>query len=165
MKEFANLGAFSKQLEKVTAQYTNREHKALDFIGQRIEDKAKEAIGHLQAGGGGFQSWPELAEATKTDKEKKGFVFNEQYNPLYRTGELKESIHHVVAVLNSEFGRVFVGSPLDIALFQEMGTKTIPARSFLGLTMFKEKEQIQYILGLFLHNWIINTYASLRIKE
>lgn len=165
MKEFASLGAFSKQLEKVVSQHTNREHQALDFIGKRIEDKAKETIGHLQKGADGFQSWPELAEFTKIDKEKKGYVFNDEYNPLYRTGELKESIHHVVAVLNKELGQVFIGSPLDIALFQEMGTKTIPARSFLGLTMFKEKEQIQFILGLFLHNWIINTYATLRIKE
>ena len=164
MKEFANLGAFSKQLEKVVGQYTNREHKALDFIGQRIENKAKETIGHLQVGAGGFESWPELAESTKADKDKKGYAFNEEYNPLYRTGELKESIHHIVAVLNKELGQVFIGSPLDVALFQEMGTTKIPARSFLGLTMFKEKEQIEFILGLFLNNWIIDTYSKLRIK-
>jgi hypothetical protein len=164
MKEFASLDTFSKHLGKMIGNYQNHEHKALDFIGKHIEEKAKETIGHLQIGAGDFESWPELAESTKKDKEAKGYVFNEEYNPLYRTGELKESINHVVAVLNKELGQVFIGSPLDIALYQEMGTNRIPARSFLGLTMFKEKEQIEFILGLFLYNWIINTYATLRIK-
>ena len=164
MKEFQSLEAFSNQLKSVIRKHHVREHKALDFIGKHIETEAKKTIGHLQDGAGEFETWPELAESTKVDKEKKGYVFNEDYNPLYRTGELKKSIHHVVEI-GGDNGRVYIGSDLDIALFQELGTKNIPARSFLGLTLFKEKHQIQYLLGLFLYNWIIDTYATLRIKS
>lgn len=154
MKEFSSLDAFSKHLTKVVEQYPRREKTALNFIGDHLVEKSKEKIGHLQSGDGKFSSWKELADSTKKDKERKGYVFNDEYNPLYRTGELKESIDHSV---NQSRHVLYVGSPLDIMLYQEIGTKTIPARSVLGLTMFKEKEQIQYILGLFLYNWIINT--------
>lgn len=168
-KEFGSLGAFANHLQKVVKQYPKRQRAALDFIGQHIEDKSKKAIGHYQKGADGFEDWQELSESTKADKVKKGYVFNDEFNPLYREGDLKESIHHVVSPLNgqnqNELGKVYIGSPLDIALYQEMGTAKIPARSFLGLTLFKEKYQIEYILGLFLNNWIINTYATLRKKE
>lgn len=165
MKEFSSLDAFSKHLkDKVINQHSKRQTKALNFIGQYLEDKSKETIGHLQTGAGDFPGWKELAESTKIDKEKKGYVFNSDYNPLYREGNLKRSISHVVYSTPKE-ARVYIGSHLDIALYQELGTNKIPARSFLGLTLFKEKYQIQFVLGLFLHNWIINTHATLRTKD
>ncbi len=164
MKEFS-LDAFSKHLAKLVEQFPERQKQALNFIGKHLADKSKETIGHLQKGAGDFPGWPELADSTKLDKEKKGYVFNDEYNPLYREGDLKDSIHHVVHVMNADQANLYVGSPLDIALYQEMGTSKIPARSFLGLTMFKQKEQIQFILGSFLFNWITGTYATLRIKQ
>lgn len=161
MKEFKNFEAFSKHLEKVVSQHKDREAKALNAIGAYLEKKSKDTIGYLQQGGGSFASWPELKESTKKDKERKGYAFKEDFNPLYRTGELKRSIHHVV---NKTKGEVYVGSPLDIALYQEMGTDKIPARSFLGLTFFKEKVQIQYMIGQFLINWITNSRSALKSK-
>lgn len=161
MKEFS-LESFSKHLEKSVIQYPKKEKTTLEFIGQHLEEKSKETIGHYQQGAGKFETWPELAETTKRDKELKGYVLNEEYNPLYRTGEMKESIHHAV---NIGTHTLHVGSPSDIMLYQEMGTTHIPARSVLGLTLFKEKEQIQFILGLFLYNWIMGTHNILKKKK
>lgn len=161
MKEFRNFEAFSKHIEKVVSQYKEREFKALNQVGSYLKEKAKDKIGHLQEGAGSFATWAELAESTKATKEKKGYVFNSDYNPLYQTGELKKSISHIV---NRAKHEVYVGSPLDIALYQEEGTTRIPARSFLGLTFFKEKTQIQYMLGQFLLNWITNNRSILKRK-
>ncbi len=159
MKEFANFDAFAKHIQKVTSIHDEKEFKALNFVGKILEEESKKKIGHLQNGAGPFPSWAELAESTKTDKERKGYVFNADYNPLFRDGELKNSIHHVV---NRSMRTLYVGSDSDIGLFQEMGTKRIPARSFLGLTLFKAKNEIQYVMGMFLFNWITDQSAPLK---
>ena len=160
MKEFTNLDAFTKHLDQVTKQYSQRERKALEVIGDAVERKSKENIGHLQQGAGGFKPWEPLAESTKKDKERQGYVYNSDYNPLYRTGDLRESIHHVV---NLGEHKVVIGSDSEIAAYQELGTQHIPARSFLGLALFTEKQKIIYILGLFLQYWITNNRSALRI--
>lgn len=162
MNDFRSMKAFSKHIEKVVSQHKDREIIALNAIGIYLEKKAQDTIGYLQKGGGSFASWPELKESTKKDKERKGYVFKEDFNPLYRTGHLKKSIQHVVNKTKKE---VYVGSSLDVALYQEIGTDKIPARSFLGLTFFKEKKQIQYVLGQFLLKWITNNRSSIKSKE
>jgi len=159
MKEFSNFDAFSKHIDLMVNNYNEREFKALNFLGEVLEEEAKDKIGWLQTGAGPFENWPELADSTKQDKERKGLVFNEDYNPLFRTGELKDSIHHVVNKFNHE---LYVGSDSDIALYQELGTKNIPPRSFLGLTFFKEKAEIEFILGLFLLYWIMQERKTLK---
>lgn len=161
MKEFKSFDAFSKQISKVTSQYKTKEVGALNIIGALVEKKSKSLIGHLQEGGGSLKSWDPLAESTIKDKERLGYVYNDEYNPLYRTGELKDSIKHVV---NPSKRAVFVGSPSEIAEYQELGTHNIPARSFLALAMFKEKHQIEYLLGLFLLNWIADIKKPLKSK-
>jgi hypothetical protein len=159
MKEFSSFDAFSNHMKKVSSQYNKKEFLALNFLGKILEEEAKHKIGHLQKGAGPFESWQDLAESTKLDKQRKGYVFNDEYNPLYRTGELRESIHHVV---NTVEHKLIIGSDSDIGLYQEIGTQHIPSRSFLGLTMFKEKAEIQYVLSSFLVNWISDSKAPLR---
>ena len=158
MKVFNSFDAFSDQIGKLSAKYKEKEFAALNFVGSVLEEEAKHKIGHLQHGAGPFENWKELAESTKLDKARKGYVFNADYNPLYRTGDLKDSIHHVVNPATSD---LYVGSSDEIAIFQEFGTKNIPARSFLGLTLFKEKAEIQFILGLFMLYWIIDSSKKL----
>lgn len=162
MKKFSNFDAFSKQLEKVISKYQDKEFKALNFIGQFLEEEAKEKIGHLQKGGGEFEDWKELADSTKRDKERLGYVFNEEYNPLFRTGKLRDSISHVVNRVNH---KLYVGSTDPVAKYQELGTFRIPPRSFLGLTFFKEKLEIQFVLSTFLSNWIADDNSALKRKN
>lgn len=159
MKEFNSFEKFSKHIEKIAAKYAEKEKIAMNFIGKLLQEEARYKIGHLQLGSGNFDNWADLAESTKLDKQRKGFVFNSEYNPLFRTGELRESIQYVVNYANKE---VIFGSALDIAAYQEFGTMYIPPRSFIGLTLFKEKEEIQYILGSFLINWITDSRSALK---
>ena len=105
----------------------------LEAVGSKIEKDAKEIIGHYQRSDTGpFPEWEELAPSTKADRVSQGFTAND---PLLRTGELRDSIGHEVR------GRsVAIGSDLDIAIFQEMGTATIPPRPFLRIAAFRSKK-------------------------
>jgi phage gpG-like protein len=114
----------------------NLEHAqkvGLEAAAQIVQHEAKRVIGTYDYG------WPELAESTKKDRVNKGFPENE---PLLRSGELRDSIQYVV--LNDH--EAAVGSNLDIAVYQELGTKTIPPRSFLaGAANEKGREAAQVI--------------------
>ena len=105
----------------------------LEAVGSKIERDAKEIIGHYQhSDTGPFPEWEELAPSSKADRVSKGFTPND---PLLRTGALRDSINHEVR------GRsVAVGSDLDIAIYQEMGTATIPPRPFLRIAAFRSKK-------------------------
>lgn len=105
----------------------------LEAVGSKIEKDAKEIIGHYQRSDTGpFPEWEELAPSSKADRVSKGFTPND---PLLRTGALRDSINHEVR------GRsVAVGSDLDIAIYQEMGTATIPPRPFLRIAAFRSKK-------------------------
>jgi len=162
MKTFASFEKFSKHLEKVVNDYNKREIAALNFIGKELEKHAKDKIGHLQEGGGPFATWAQLAKSTKLDKEKQGYVFNADYNPLYRTGVLKNSISHVV---NKSNHTVFLGSDSEIMVYQELGTHFIPPRSVLGLTMFQSKAYIGKILGKMMVDWISNNRMTFKVVE
>src|SRR4051794_6623345 len=100
MKEFKDLQSFHAHLKKVISNYKEYEIKSSNFLGAVLGDSAKKSIGHLQDGAGEFPSWQPLAESTKLDKEKLGYKFNEEYNPLYRTGELRDSISYVFNFIN-----------------------------------------------------------------
>ena len=161
-KEFKTLTAFAKHMTKVMEKYPRKEMQAAEFLGKVLEAEAKDKIGHLQEGGGPFSEWKELAEATKTDKERLGFVYNHEYNPLYRTGDLKKSIHHV---FNPASHNLYLGSDSEIMIYQELGTvRGIPPRSVLGLTMYQAKADINYIMGNMLVSWIADKPISKRKK-
>lgn len=153
MKEFDSLNKFAIFLEKLTPQYLTREEKCLEFLGEALEESAKKKIGTLQ------DEWEPLAESTKRDKEAKGFGSPPDYDPLLRTGKMRDSIHHtVVGPLLS------VGSDDPIAEYQELGTIRIPARSFLALTFFKEKRNIELVLMSFLITYLSGTIPDYQQK-
>lgn len=101
----------------------------LEAAAQKVETEAKRVIGTYEYG------WPQLALATQMQREQQGFNPND---PLLRTGELRDSIQHTV---DAARGVAYVGSNNPIAAYQELGTATIPPRSFLaGAAQHKEKE-------------------------
>lgn len=149
-RKFNSLEEFSKFINKVSKSYDAYQKAALIQMGEELEKDAKGRIGHLQQGGFAMDGWDPLAESTIRDKEKKGYDFNSDHNPLYRTGELRDSIE------NRVLGHVLeVGSKSEIMLYQDQGTKHIPARSVFALTFYKSKKYIEKTLSDFLLFWII----------
>lgn len=150
MKTF-NLSQFSKHLGKVVSNYKSYEMKASNILGEILDKKARNSIGHLQDEAGPFEEWKELADSTKKDKERLGYVFNSEYNPLYRTGELLDSIGFV---FNQMLRILYLGSTSEIMIYQELGTDKIPPRSVLGMTLYKAKLLIISIYQKMMVDWI-----------
>jgi phage gpG-like protein len=127
MADFLVSAAMIKQLE-------HGEHEALEWIGRVVEAEAKSAIGTYR------YNWPQLAESTQAERAHEGYPANE---PLLRSGEMRDSIGHVVGD-----HEVQVGSNSDIAVYQELGTKSIPPRSFLVNAVKASIPAIKEISGI-----------------
>lgn len=133
------LPQFAGLMTHIAASLPAARHAALEHACQVVEAEAKRLIGTYDA----RPRWAELAEATKEDRVRQGFSENE---PLLRTGELRESIHHTVI---RDTGHV--GSDDDKAVWQELGTVHIPPRSFLKSALVSEAPTIEHIIGRAIH--------------
>lgn len=155
MKTFDSMEKFAKHLEKVVKSYSRYETKAANFVGLELAKEARDKIGHLQHGNltetHAFFDWEPLADSTKADKERRGYVVNSDYNPLLRTGELRDSIKHD---FNPITHKLRLGSDDEIMMYQELGTKYIPPRSTLGLTLSQAFPLVSYTFGSMLAAWL-----------
>lgn len=116
------------------------EHAAMEKACLLVENEAKASIGHYQQQAGPFLPWQELSEATKDERVRLGFPENE---PLLRTGQMRDSIQHVVGDREG-----CIGTDDPIAEYQELGTSRIPPRSFLAGAAVRKGPQVAHILGL-----------------
>ncbi|MDY3551402.1 hypothetical protein R5W24_000478 [Gemmata sp. JC717] len=139
MKQFGDMGSFAAHLLTAAVAVQKAEHKLLAHVGKVVEKRAKAKIGEYQDAAPPFAGWAELADATKAERVKQGFPEDE---PLLRTGDMRDSIGHTV-----QGNEVTIGSNNDKAVWQELGTETIPPRSFLGGAMAEELPKLKEILG------------------
>jgi hypothetical protein len=163
-KEFKSLKSFATHLRNnVIDKYDKREKALLTMVGIHIVKESKSIIGVLQHGafGGVYGHWPELAEATQAEKERLGYgdVSND-WQPLLRTGELRDSIGYSV-----QLHSVYIGSTSDIMVYQEMGTAHIPPRPVLGLAMYRDKFKIHKSINNFMYAWITDTKAQGKVHD
>ena len=93
-----------------------------------VEKEAKTAIGTYR------YDWPRLEPETVARKAKGD-------TPLLETGELRDSIEHVVGREGTEVVG-YVGTNNPIAKYHELGTRTIPPRSFLGEAAMRQEHKI-----------------------
>lgn len=111
------------QLLTVMAETTLVEKRGLEKAAKIIETEAKRVLGTYDYG------WVPLKSETIARKANGD-------TPLLETGEMRDSIEHTVQGRKAE-----IGSNSDIAVYQELGTSKIPARSFLaGAAIHKGKE-------------------------
>lgn len=138
MREYSLLG-FVEQVAAISAEVAMAEHECLERGARIVEKEAKDAVGEYQARSGPFAAWAPLADATKEDRERQGFPADE---PELRTGELRDSIEHVV------IGReAHIGSNSDVMVWQELGTSKMPARSILGGAAFRKEHEVVREIG------------------
>ena len=124
--------------EVALAQHEMERH-ALERAAVIVEKRAKAKLGEYQDQAGPFVAWPELADATKADRVRKGFTEND---PGLRTGEMRDSIEHTVLD-----GEAHVGSDDDKLVYFELGTIHQPPRSALGGAVVEETDRICEIVG------------------
>jgi hypothetical protein len=133
VKTFNSFTEFASYLRAKIPVVGETQVAALTEAAIRVQQKAKNEIGHYQ------DDWPELSSATlegfhsqftRWIPGKVELGYSPPDNPLLRTGELGESIGFRVVGLKAT-----IGSPLEKALWQEMGTPgalyPIPPRPFL----------------------------------
>lgn len=134
-RSFRSIGEFIQFMAGQAASLEAVQLHVLEQSAKLIQHQAQRAIGTYDYG------WPQLAESTQAERARLGFPENE---PLLRTGELERSIEHRVV----SPWEAAVGSDHQVAVWQELGTTRIPARSFLAATAVLKEHQIVRHLGL-----------------
>jgi hypothetical protein len=132
MKTFTLTG-FASFLATLPLEIEHADHRALEKAARIVEEEAKDIIGTYRYG------WPQLAQSTQEDRVSKGFPANE---PLLRTHAMRDSIEHV-----SDHKEACIGSNLDRAVFQELGTVKIPPRSFLAGALQHKADEVVGVIG------------------
>lgn len=107
--------------------------RAMEEACRIVQLESKEVLGTYEYG------WPRLAAATIKRKGKD--------TPLIETGEMRTTIQFTVqagGLLGHAVG--FVGSNSPKAVWHELGTPTIPPRSFLAMALkTREKEVVAHL--------------------
>lgn len=132
-KEFDLLG-FAAFATTLATEIEVATHEALKAGAEIIEKESKRVIGTYDYG------WPELAESTQSTRESLGYEPDE---PLLREGTLRDSIEHTIVSRNE----AQIGSNSDVAVYQELGTSTIPPRSFLESAALTKEKEVAEVLG------------------
>ncbi len=134
MKSFGSLVEAAAFFTETVVAVDHAERHAIERGAKTIQKEAKRVIGTYDYG------WPELAASTQSDRESKGYPADE---PLLRDGTLRDSIQYtVISAKEAE-----IGSNDKIAVYQELGTSTIPARSFLAGAAAHEAETVAKEVG------------------
>lgn len=139
MPMLGNFDELALALGLVEARLPEEIHRSLSEIGEVVEAIAKGKIGTYQPfesspKGQGFWEWMPLTEDTMADRVAQGYPANE---PLKRSGELQDRIEHEV----EGHEMLTVGSDDPIALYQELGTASIPPRPFIGPSMAESMDR------------------------
>ena len=139
-----SLGDFAALVEHTARRAPRAERVALGGSANRLAGYARSFIGEYQIGGGGLPDWAPLAPRTREEKAWKGYAPPDR--PLLRTGELKLSIRFTIADRSA-----VIGSDDPVAAFQELGTRSIPPRPFLGLAIYRHgREEARYVFRVVL---------------
>lgn len=120
MKTFKSLPDLARALEQNAKQLQAVLAEAMKTSAIAVVEAAKDELD----GKDKPQDWPELSDATKAKHVRKGY---DESAPLEASGALRDSIQYRSSEKSFE-----VGSDSQIAVYQELGTATIPPRSFLA---------------------------------
>lgn len=117
--------AIATRMTVMASDFEDDNQYQLAAAGKLVQSEAKSAIGTYRYG------WPPLSPSTIARKGKD--------TPLLQTGELRNSIEWQLSSKHS----VDVGSNNPKAKWHELGTKTIPPRSFLVMAAQTRKKDVE----------------------
>jgi phage gpG-like protein len=129
---FNSLGSFAAHLLTIEADLKLSQEVCVEKACRMVEKEAKTAIGTYR------YDWPRLEPETVARKAKGD-------TPLLETGELRDSIQHIVGREGTEVVG-YVGTNNPIAKYHELGTRTIPPRSFLGEAAMRQEHKIHKMM-------------------
>jgi HK97 gp10 family phage protein len=135
MKTLNSLSDLARALEQNAKQMQAALAGALKTSAIAVADAAKDKLD----GKDKPQDWPELSDAAKAEHVRKGYDENA---PLLASGALRDSIQYRSTEKSFE-----VGSDSQIAVYQELGTATIPPRPFLAPALHNKIPSILETVG------------------
>ena len=130
--KFSSLGSFAAHLLTIEADLKLSQEVSVEKACRMVEKEAKRAIGTY------LFEWTPLQPETIARKARGD-------TPLLETGELRDSIEHVVGREGTEVVG-YVGTNNPIAKYHELGTRTIPPRSFLGEAAMRQEHKIHAMM-------------------
>ena len=130
--KFSSLGSFAAHLLTIEADLKLSQEVCVEKACRMVEKEAKTAIGTYR------YDWPRLEPETVARKAKGD-------TPLLETGELRDSIEHIVGREGTEVVG-YVGTNNPIAKYHELGTRNIPPRSFLGEAAMRQEHKIHEMM-------------------
>lgn len=146
MKQFRDLSSFVVFMAARRAALPAAEKAGLEAAAKIIAQEARDEIGTYQGAAGPFAAWAPLADSTlngwRGHPGKIAMGFAPPDNPLLATGDMRDSIGYSVEGL-----KAVIGSTDPVAVFQELGTSKMPARSFLGGAAFRKAEAAAKAIG------------------
>lgn len=146
--KFESIGDLADAMEARVAAIQPAIRAGLDVAGALVRDKARAMIGEYQPAVGELPEWEPLKPGTQAERVRLGFTADD---PLLRTGALREAIE-ARPVENGVRVGVFGDNDLaPIAFAQELGTSTIPPRSFVRGAGFFMEEAAAEAIGLRVH--------------
>lgn len=155
MMEFKSPGAFAAHLQRTLPRLTEAEFAGVRAGVEMWRDEAKAVLGDYQRENTGpFEPWQELADATQEERGKQGYPEND---PLRRQGLLHDNIEAsaegregAMGVPDREVKHEYQENPVNIgevAEALELGTRSSPPRSFLGMTAFRYGASAAALIG------------------
>jgi phage gpG-like protein len=141
LKQFAHF--IVREINLETAQKAG-----LEAAAQIVQAEAKRVIGTYDYG------WKPLKEATIARKTTGD-------SPLLETGELRDSIEYIVLSDHE----AAVGSNNDKAVWHELGTRTIPPRSFLAGAAAEKAPEVSKVIGLAVASAIASRNVDVAIAK
>ncbi len=141
-KVFNSLGDFAAHLLTVQADIKAAEEAAVVQACKIVKRTAKGMIGHEQP------MWEGLKPETIARKKRGN-------TPLLETGELRASIEMSAPHRQGDTVVGYVGSNNEKAVYHELGTSKIPARSFLGQAAIGKEREIHEMTGRLIHGALV----------
>lgn len=135
MKTLNSLGDLARAFEQNAKQMSVRIAAAMRTSAIAVVDAARDEFGS----DGKALGWPELSDATKAEHVRNGY---EENVPLLASGALRDGIQYRSSEKSFE-----VGSDSQIAVYQELGTATIPPRPFLAPALHNKIPSILETVG------------------
>ncbi|TPG45704.1 hypothetical protein EAH89_26245 [Roseomonas nepalensis] len=128
-----SFAALALRLSRIGAVMGRAQQRGLDEAGRIVEVEARGMLGDYQPAIPPFPRWADLKDSTIRDRLRRGFTAND---PLLRSGELRDSIHHEV-----RGNTAFVFSRDINAGRHEFGTSKMPPRPFIGPALVRKLDE------------------------
>lgn len=154
------LEQFAEHLGAIASVYLPAKLRILaEQIGEDAAGRAKAKLGTQQGAVGPFPAWPDLEESTELDKQRYGWPFP---SPLYRTGELRDSITYEADADTTHF-TVDLYTDSEYGPAHELGRLdgTIPPRPFLAPVFHESEARYNMIIGQAMVSAIVPPSESL----